>query len=434
MKPTDVFGVAKPKVAKYAKAAEGCVVPDLVIGLELETENCNTMTAKDYTKIANAHNFDLATDGSLRGAAYEFISRPMRTDNCLMALDEFFKAMKFGDTNYSDRCSVHVHVNCTDMEMEQISSLALLYTVIEEIMFEYVGAARNTNIYCIPWNQCRQHLDLINKFLADPSSSLKRWNKYTALNLLPLANIGTVEFRQMHGTADMKKLSLWINLIGSLFKWAKTYELKTLINELKSLNSNSQYEAFFTRIVSGLLPYNEIYREKLEEGVILAKFSLTSMERKRNKPSAKAEIPPVELNQNHLQEMIANAQRETRERLDRQRTRRMDEVEAQDGPRIAGLAGLGAAQHFVAVDVEGMAPPAPSAWWTNPRPDEAFHVIQQGAMIQQRPRGPGRTLRGGPVAGAMAPRPGQRFVPAPAVFEWNDDELFNDVQDNEGVA
>jgi len=321
MKPTDVFGVAKPKVAKYAKAAEGCVVPDLVIGLELETENCNTMIAKDYTKLANTHNFDLATDGSLRGAAYEFISRPMRTDNCLMALGDFFKAMKFDEHNYTDRCSVHVHVNCTDMEMEQISSLALLYTVIEEIMFEYVGAGRDTNIYCIPWNQCRQHLDLINKFLADPSSSLKRWNKYTALNLLPLANIGTVEFRQMHGTADMKKLSLWINLIGSLFKWAKTYELKTLITELKSLNSTSQYEAFFTKIVSGLLPYNEIYREKLEEGVILAKFSLTSMERKRNKPSAKAAVDAPAAPT--MDELLAGIHRRQRDQMAREREMRL---------------------------------------------------------------------------------------------------------------
>ena len=424
MKPTDVFGVAKPKVAKYAKAAEGCVVSDLVIGLELETENCNTMTAKDYTKIANAHNFDLATDGSLRGAAYEFISRPMRTDNCLMALDEFFKAMKFGDANYSDRCSVHVHVNCTDMEMEQISSLALLYTVIEEIMFEYVGAARDTNIYCIPWNQCRQHLDLINKFLADPSSSLKRWNKYTALNLLPLANIGTVEFRQMHGTADIKKLSLWINLIGSLFKWAKTYELKSLINELKSLNSNSQYEAFFTKIVSGLLPYNEIYREKLEEGVILAKFSLTSIERKRNKPSAKAEIPdPVAEQQERITELMARVQAQTQQRIDRDRAHRLDAA-AREGPLGFGLANA------IVGDADGMAPPATRYDWPNPRPDDVFQAMPQGDLLQQRHHNPGRIVagrRGNLIAAAMA----QRIAPAPAEQDWDADELFNDVRNDE---
>ena len=287
MKPTDVFGVGKPATKKYAKAVEGCVSPGLIIGVELETENVN-MSGDSAGKTAKPYNIFVETDGSLRGVAYEFISYPMRTDHCLAALTDFFTATKFGPENYTDRTSVHVHVNCTDMEMEQISSLALLYTVFEEIIFEFVGAHRDSNIYCIPWNQCRQHLDLINKFLGDSGSVLKRWNKYTALNLIPLSRQGTVEFRQMHGTADMAKLSLWINLIGSLFKWAKTYELKALINELKELNSNSQYEAFFNKIVSSLLPYNEVYREKLEQGVILAKYSLVSMEIKRTKPSAKA--------------------------------------------------------------------------------------------------------------------------------------------------
>ena len=286
MKPTDVFGVGKPATKKYAKAVEGCVSPDLIIGLELETENVN-MSSDAAGKMAKPYNIFVETDGSLRGIAYEFISYPMRTDHCLAALTDFFTATKFGPENYTDRTSVHVHVNCTDMEMEQISSLALLYTVFEEIIFEFVGAHRDSNIYCIPWNQCRQHLDLINKFLGDSGSVLKRWNKYTALNLIPLSRQGTVEFRQMHGTADIARLSLWINLIGSLFKWAKTYELKVLINELKELNSNSQYEAFFSKIVSSLLPYNEVYREKLEQGVILAKYSLVSMEIKRTKPSAK---------------------------------------------------------------------------------------------------------------------------------------------------
>jgi len=286
MNPVDVWGVGKPNVKKYIKVTEGCVSPDLVIGLELETENVNT-SADAASKMAKPYNFVVENDGSLRGVAYEYISLPMRTEHCLSALTDFLAINKFTDANYTDRCSVHVHVNCTDMQMEQISSLALLYTVMEDIMFEFVGGHRDSNIYCIPWNQCRAHLDLVNKFLGDPNTVLKRWNKYTALNMLPLAKQGTVEFRQMHGTADMKKLGVWINLIGSLFKWAKAYELKVLISELKELNSNSHYEAFFNKIVSGLLPYNEVYREKLEQGVIFAKYSLVSMESKRTKPSAK---------------------------------------------------------------------------------------------------------------------------------------------------
>ena len=200
MNISQLLGITPPIVAPYLSTIP-CVNPDLVIGLELETENCGALSASTYSKICGKTNFRMETDGSLRGVAYEFISQPMFSTNALAALDDFFGATKFTDDNYTDRYSVHVHLNCTDLTTQQVSSVALLYTIMEEILFEFVGGDRDTNIYCIPWNQCRQHLDLVNKFLRDSDYILRGWNKYTALNLLPLRSQGTVEFRQMHGTA-----------------------------------------------------------------------------------------------------------------------------------------------------------------------------------------------------------------------------------------
>ena len=296
MNIAESFGVGKPTVKNYKVTNDfGLVYPELIIGLELETENC-TWSSETYTKTLKAFNIDTATDGSLRGVAYEFITKPMRSDSAMNALTDYFAATGFTEANYTDRCSIHVHVNCTDMSSEQLSSIALLYTVVEEVLFQYVGRHRDSNIYCIPWNQCRQHLDLVNRFLTDPSRVLGKWNKYTALNLIPLARYGTVEFRQMYGTADMTVISKWVNIIGALFKMAKNIELKVLITELKGLNSNSQYEAFFDRLFSGTLKYNDTYRQKLEEGVILAKFSLINQEVKKGKPSTTVEqVVPMQI-------------------------------------------------------------------------------------------------------------------------------------------
>ena len=285
----DCFGVAAPRVRSLKMAME-CVNPSLVIGLELETEKCEG-DGGWYEDSVKKLNFQVKTDGSLRGNAFEFISLPMRSDQALGALDAFFTATQFNEDNYSDRCSVHVHVNCTDMEFEQISSLALLYTTMEEILFEFVGHNRDSNIYCIPWNQCRAHLNLVQNFLSDGGSVLRRWSKYTALNLLPLSTLGTVEFRQMHGTADMKKLTTWINIIGAMFAYAKTVELKDLIEQIKDLNTTSQYEVFFNRVLAMQLPYTDKYKEKLEEGIILAKYSLMNMGTMKNKDETTAPMP-----------------------------------------------------------------------------------------------------------------------------------------------
>lgn len=282
------FEVTPPVVKKY-KTAVPCVNPDLVIGFELETENCQTLP-RDFGEMVSRFNMRIETDGSLRGTAYEFLTLPMKTTNALAALTDWFTYSKLTEENYSDRCSVHVHVNCTDLTTEQVSSVALLYTVTEEILFEFVGGNRDTGIYCIPWSQCRQHFNLIKRFLENGAEVLRNWSKYTAVNLIPLAGFGTMEFRQMHGTSDMAKITTWVNIIGALFKYGVAIELKDLMTEIKSLNNNSEYQAFFSKIFQDVLPYNEVYREKLESGVILAKFGMTGMEKTPYK--ARETAPP----------------------------------------------------------------------------------------------------------------------------------------------
>lgn len=277
MNVTEMYGINPPTVIKYAKEV-ACVNPELVVGLELETENCfSTIQGSDLEDAARRANISIETDGSLRGNAYEFITRPMETRHALAALTDFFAATKYNDINYSDRCSIHVHVNCTNLELEAISSLSLLYTVFEDILFGFVGNNRDSNIYCIPWNQCRMHFDLIQRFLSGNGEVLRNWSKYTALNLIPLGRYGTVEFRQMHGTADMGKITQWVNIIGAMFKEASATELNVLIPQIRELNTTSQYEAFFNRCLGSQLVYNEVYRQKMEEGVIFAKMALINM-------------------------------------------------------------------------------------------------------------------------------------------------------------
>lgn len=273
------------------KAPVVCVNPNLVIGMELETENCVQLTGAAYADIAARNFFNIETDGSLRGVAYEFISRPMQSQHAISAMTSFLTSTGFTDNNYSDRCSVHIHVNCIDLELEQVGNVALLYNVLEEILFEFVGGSRDTNIFCIPWNQCRQHYNLVANFIKDPSSVLAGWSKYTALNLLPLKSQGTIEFRQMHGTANVEKLTKWINIIGAIFMYATKVELKDLIETIKTLNTTSHYAAFFNEVLQGLLPYNDVYQQKLEEGIILAKFSLVGMGKEGRSSKAKEATP-----------------------------------------------------------------------------------------------------------------------------------------------
>lgn len=288
---TEVFGPAAPNPwALKIPRPIVCSNPDLIMGMELEIEGC-PLSADTYTRLVSKLGWQVTTDNSLRGAnvntagnvvdgnAYEFISRPMRAQTLLYSLEEFFAVTKFEKANYSDRTSVHVHVNCTNLTVDQVSTVALLYTVVEEILFGFVGENRENNIYCIPWTQCRMNHDLVRRMADNATDTVRRWQKYTALNLLPLAEHGTVEFRHMDGTSDIKKLTTWVNLIGSIFAYATATELTALIEEIKTLNSTSEYESFFHRVLGDSLPYDDQYRSQLEAGILTAKYGLVNWKR-----------------------------------------------------------------------------------------------------------------------------------------------------------
>lgn len=298
----EIFGMRVP--APWAlKGAVECANPDLMMGVELEVENCQN--GQDwYQDRTGKFGWTTTVDNSLRGVnvttganagingnAFEFISKPMKSSTLLYSMEEFFKVTGFNDKNYTDRCSVHVHVNCTDLTPDQISSVALVYSVVEDILFRFVGQDRENNIYCLPWSQCRMNHDMVDKITSNVDRTSRSWQKYTALNLIPLRSQGTVEFRQMHGTADMKKLTTWINLIGCIFKYGTTTELTELIKEIKALNSTSEYEVFFGRVLGNYLPYTTDYRASLEGGIISAKYGLINWKKEKKEGKDANAVP-----------------------------------------------------------------------------------------------------------------------------------------------
>ena len=144
-------------------------------------------------------------DGSLRNAGREFITSPATLSTTSAILNQFFSRRNFTKDNYSDRCSVHVHNNCQDMSVEQLASVLLLYQMVEELFFSFVGEERRDNIFCVPWSQTNLSYNVIRRMV--DGYSIPDWQKYTAVNLRRLLDLGTIGFRHMAGTADVKRIS-----------------------------------------------------------------------------------------------------------------------------------------------------------------------------------------------------------------------------------
>jgi hypothetical protein len=234
---------------------------DTYVGIEVEVERifttANVGVSADVTLFRNIE------DGSLRNSGREFVSIPIRGESIpisLQALDLLLtKNADCVGHEFSDRTSVHIHMNVRDMTPQQIKSLIITYLVVEPFLYHYVGGDRAKNIFCVPLTEAtltRRLNKIINsKAEGDFTSQISDWYKYTGFNLLPILNYGTIEFRHMRGTSDPKTLVTWINLLLSLKKFALSTTLEKLKDEVFELNTSSGYGAFIQTI------FGDLYRE-----------------------------------------------------------------------------------------------------------------------------------------------------------------------------
>lgn len=245
--------------------------PDLYVGLELEVEGLpRALLGKPFNGFTYEH------DGSLRNNGAEYITAPTRTKHLRNLLTGFYTAFKINEGNYSERCSTHVHMNVCDMTLEKLATFVLTYQVFEKVLFNYVGNDRDKNIFCVPWCQANVNVNLVDLITSGKWLQLRDWNKYTALNLLPIAQRGTVEFRHMYGTCDVDKLMEWVNLIACMRNFANT-PLEKVKSVILDLNTSSAYDIFLQSVFGQFSKVIMVgdYKVCMEAGVIDAKLMLT---------------------------------------------------------------------------------------------------------------------------------------------------------------
>ena len=229
---------------------------DTYIGIEVEVEKIIAPFPENGFKF-----WQCVPDGSLRNNGQEYVSQPMRGKLIGHALDELhtWLTQKNSKHDFSVRTSVHVHMNARHMSVEEIVNFILTYSLVEPFFYEFSKKYTNDRIannFCVPISHAQNALNLpgmIKEFEAGNKNNAIRvmtnnWKKYTGFNLLPLGGAGTIEFRQLGGTIDLKVLHTWINMIFSLKKFSCSVSYKGLKNRISRLNYSSEYQALFYEI------------------------------------------------------------------------------------------------------------------------------------------------------------------------------------------
>jgi len=213
----------------------------LLVGLECEIE-----CLADWSASKMGPEWGVTEDGSLRNSGREFISKPLPIDAAAQAFIRLYSGLVFSDHpegRFSERTSIHVHVNCQNIEEEHVRNIVLMYALFEEYFFAMVDPHRRENIHCVP---------LVETFLptyySNPLRRMhERWtaHKYTALNIRPLNALGTIEFRHMHGHDDPLLLAQWLGTISNLFSCATKRENQITAETINPANVSKWFDEVF---------------------------------------------------------------------------------------------------------------------------------------------------------------------------------------------
>lgn len=199
MQICELFGLEIPASLTSAK--------DFVAGMECEIESVRSQH--------DLSGFRCTNDGSLRNSGVEFISPPLSYAALLEGFIRLQNNLELFDKTvaFSERTSTHVHINCASLETGHVTNLVRIYALFEEVFFSVVSKERRNNIHCVPLTET--HLPAL--YHLNIAGMTKHWHKYTALNLKPLATIGTVEFRHLQGTGDALLVQDWLTILRNLW-------------------------------------------------------------------------------------------------------------------------------------------------------------------------------------------------------------------------
>ena len=178
-----------------------------LVGIELELENV-------YQKAIMSPSWKIVEDPSLRNGL-EFVSKGPTNGLALRKHIHDFYAAGVTYKN-SPRASTHIHVNVSDLKVEDVRCMFLISYMLEEALFSAVNADRKFCGYCMPLSEMPP--DRIRAFLSATTSGAftansfggGRVDKYYGFNINSIIKHGTVEYRYFPGGPTEAQLCDWV--------------------------------------------------------------------------------------------------------------------------------------------------------------------------------------------------------------------------------
>jgi hypothetical protein len=196
-------------IMKEMYAYDNVYDPDFEIGIEIEMEGRGL-------DIPRNRFWNCKVDGSLRGESREFISNgPMRREIVGLKLNMLQDRLHRAVLAPSDRCGVHIHINCQYLTFHEVFNFMFLYLVLEEVLVSYCGESREGNMFCLRASDAEYFVDRMIecKRTSDLRSLIKDGGdqiRYASINPGALFKFGSLEFRALRTPTDLTEIEEWM--------------------------------------------------------------------------------------------------------------------------------------------------------------------------------------------------------------------------------
>ncbi len=216
------------------------------IGVEIEVEGCNLPLAPKYWRREE--------DGSLRGIENgEYVLlKPLSLNSTKIALGYLKKAFKENESKIDDtvRAGIHVHINVQKLTIVELYNMMTIYLILEPLLIKYCGEGREGNLFCMRAQDAPFLLYALKR-----AARQRRFRnlvddnlRYASMNVKALGQYGSLEFRALRSTDDMKRIFTWVKLLYTLRSAAKLFT--DPIDVINSF-SNDEVDAFIDKVFGG---------------------------------------------------------------------------------------------------------------------------------------------------------------------------------------
>jgi hypothetical protein len=253
-----------PRIPKISSEPSSLFADNVLVGLELEIEGISHDNKPPvFWKIEH--------DGSLASGGCEVVlKQPLSGTDLLAGLNALKIFLKGKKPVFSERTSLHVHIDISSLTLQQLLSFVTLYVTFEKVLMNYMDSSRSNNHFCMDMGVGGTNISVLRSLIKgdgdikDILNHVSRSDgfKYSGCNLASIGKYGSLEFRAHQGISKRPQMVRWINLLLSL----RTYALSHTPAEILSFKQDTSEDGLFQEVLgnySAFLEYPKLSKDIL---------------------------------------------------------------------------------------------------------------------------------------------------------------------------